>query len=421
MANLMKMKRSSVPGKVPTTTDLDLGEIAINTYDGKVYMKKNVSGVETIVLLTGAGSGDVTGPASSGDKAIARFSGTSGKTIQNSSATIDDNGNITAPSFQSNGTGASKMPVGTTAQRPATPTTGMFRMNSSTGEPEWYDANAVKWQPFRDLTYDIEYVVIGGGGGGGGNGGSAGGAGGYRSSVVGESSGGGASAESVLTVSAGFSTSIVVGAGGAASGRGAGSYSSGVNGNDSSLGSIVALGGGYGSVGGATQDYPNSGGCGGGAASYGSLYPKYGGSGTSGQGYKGGDATSQGTNTFRSAGGGGAGGAAPNLVYTGNDIGGVGGAGVTSSINGTATARASGGSGYNQNTATAGGGGAFGYNGTANTGGGGGGSPMAGGSGVVILRYKGSQRGTGGTVTSATIGGQLYTIHTFTSSGTFTA
>ena len=38
-----------------------------------------------------------------------------------------------------------------------------------------------------------------------------------------------------------------------------------------------------------------------------------------------------------------------------------------------------------------------------------------GGSGVVILRYAGSQRGTGGTVTSS--GG--FTTHTFTSSGTF--
>jgi hypothetical protein len=40
-----------------------------------------------------------------------------------------------------------------------------------------------------------------------------------------------------------------------------------------------------------------------------------------------------------------------------------------------------------------------------------------GGSGIVIIRYAGSQRGTGGTVTSS--GG--YTIHTFTSSGTYTA
>jgi hypothetical protein len=33
----------------------------------------------------------------------------------------------------------------------------------------------------------------------------------------------------------------------------------------------------------------------------------------------------------------------------------------------------------------------------------------------VVIRYPGSQRGTGGTVTS--VGG--YTIHTFTSSGTY--
>jgi hypothetical protein len=59
--------------------------------------------------------------------------------------------------------------------------------------------------------------------------------------------------------------------------------------------------------------------------------------------------------------------------------------------------------------------------GTANRGGGGGGgtqsyqSSASGGSGVVIIRYAGAQRGTGGTVTSA--GG--FTYHTFTSTGTF--
>lgn len=41
-----------------------------------------------------AGSGDVNGPASSTDKAIARFSGTGGKTLQNSAVTISDNGTI---------------------------------------------------------------------------------------------------------------------------------------------------------------------------------------------------------------------------------------------------------------------------------------------------------------------------------------
>jgi hypothetical protein len=40
-----------------------------------------------------------------------------------------------------------------------------------------------------------------------------------------------------------------------------------------------------------------------------------------------------------------------------------------------------------------------------------------GGSGIVVLRYLGAQRGTGGTVTS--VGG--YTIHTFLSSATYIA
>jgi hypothetical protein len=57
--------------------------------------------------------------------------------------------------------------------------------------------------------------------------------------------------------------------------------------------------------------------------------------------------------------------------------------------------------------------------GGTNTGGGGGGGGVgsAGGSGVVIIAYLGSQRGTGGTVTSS--GG--YTIHTFTASSTYNA
>lgn len=45
----------------------------------------------------GAGSGDVTGPVSSTDNAIARWDGTAGDTIQNSAAFVDDNGNVYAP------------------------------------------------------------------------------------------------------------------------------------------------------------------------------------------------------------------------------------------------------------------------------------------------------------------------------------
>ena len=71
MSTLIKLRRSAVAGRVPTTSQLELGELAINTADGKIYIKQDVSGTESIVefsadpndLLTliktvdGAGSG----------------------------------------------------------------------------------------------------------------------------------------------------------------------------------------------------------------------------------------------------------------------------------------------------------------------------------------------------------------------------
>jgi hypothetical protein len=44
----IKLKRSAVPGKVPTTGDLDLGEVAINTHDGKMFFKRDENGNLTI-------------------------------------------------------------------------------------------------------------------------------------------------------------------------------------------------------------------------------------------------------------------------------------------------------------------------------------------------------------------------------------
>ena len=91
MANTVKLKRSSTPAKVPTTSDLELGEIAINTYDGKAYLKKDVGGVQSIVTV---GDGNVSNNGSSTDNALARFDGTTGKLIQNGTVTQDDNGNL---------------------------------------------------------------------------------------------------------------------------------------------------------------------------------------------------------------------------------------------------------------------------------------------------------------------------------------
>jgi hypothetical protein len=49
MTQTLKLKRSAVQGRAPTTSDLELGELAINTTDGKIYIKKSVSGTESII------------------------------------------------------------------------------------------------------------------------------------------------------------------------------------------------------------------------------------------------------------------------------------------------------------------------------------------------------------------------------------
>ena len=55
MAQTIKLKRSSVAGRVPTTSDLDLGEVAINTADGKMYIKKDTGGTESIIEIGSSG------------------------------------------------------------------------------------------------------------------------------------------------------------------------------------------------------------------------------------------------------------------------------------------------------------------------------------------------------------------------------
>jgi hypothetical protein len=70
MATEIKLKRSSVAARVPTTTQLELGEIAINTHDGLLFIKKD-DGTESIVQI-----GGVVGNAYSRDSFVA----TSGQT-----------------------------------------------------------------------------------------------------------------------------------------------------------------------------------------------------------------------------------------------------------------------------------------------------------------------------------------------------
>ena len=51
MANPVQIKRSAVAGKVPLTTDLQLSELAVNTWDGKLYTKTDRNGSVTIAEI----------------------------------------------------------------------------------------------------------------------------------------------------------------------------------------------------------------------------------------------------------------------------------------------------------------------------------------------------------------------------------
>jgi hypothetical protein len=72
MASTVKIKRSAVQGRVPTTGDLQLGELAVNTYDGKLYTKKD-NGTATIVEI-GASGGVSDGDK--GDISVSSFGAT---------------------------------------------------------------------------------------------------------------------------------------------------------------------------------------------------------------------------------------------------------------------------------------------------------------------------------------------------------
>jgi hypothetical protein len=324
----------------------------------------------------------------------------------------------TAVSDQANtSTGYFDIPAGTTAQRPGTPVLGALRLNTTFNFVEVWNGSA--WVAVGDQasSYAVESITIAGGGGGGArDSGGGGGAGGLLYT-----------ASTTLTTSTAYT--VTVGAGGAgrpsASGNG-----HGTSGSNSVFGALTAIGGGGGG-GNASGTAPSGGSGGGGSGEQGNA----GGAGTSGQGNVGGT----GQLSPRISGGGGGAGAGGN---DGSNTNGKGGNGLntystwaTATSTGASGYYAGGGGGSSESAGGVvgagglGGGGAgnvgsgnTGVAGTTNTGGGGGGagtlaSGGAGGSGIVIIRYAGSQRGTGGTI--VTTGG--FTYHTFTSSGTYTA
>ena len=56
MANTLKLKRSSAAGVVPTVGQLQLGELAINAYDGRLFSKKNNGNADALIEFAALGN-----------------------------------------------------------------------------------------------------------------------------------------------------------------------------------------------------------------------------------------------------------------------------------------------------------------------------------------------------------------------------
>jgi hypothetical protein len=222
----------------------------------------------------------------------------------------------------------------------------------------------------------IDFMLVAGGGSGG-------------KSTAGNSAGGGGAGGLIFvqdeTIASIGIKPIVIGAGGAARTT----YNNGFNGNNSTFLTYTAIGGGGGGT--VNVGVANNGGSGGGGS-----FLVGAGSGTSGQGFAGGAYTG----ADAGCGGGGAGQAGFPAF---SRVGGRGGIGRQTYLDGTETYYAGGGGGspYATNAVGVGGVGGGGSggrsgipatDGAANTGGGGGGGydvdGGAGGSGILIIRYK---------------------------------
>ena len=83
MATPFRIKRSAVPGKAPAVSDLQLGELALNTYDAELYTLRSRPGIGTeVVKIGGAAIENVLYVNKDGDD------GNSGTTPADANATI---------------------------------------------------------------------------------------------------------------------------------------------------------------------------------------------------------------------------------------------------------------------------------------------------------------------------------------------
>lgn len=130
---------SSTAAAAPVAGNLVNGELAINITDGKLYYKDNAGVVQVLATKGSAVVGGSNTQVQFNNSGV--LAGSANLTWNGSTLAVT--GAITASADSSfNSTGAVKVPVGTTAQQPGTPATGMLRFNSTDSSFEGYDGSA---------------------------------------------------------------------------------------------------------------------------------------------------------------------------------------------------------------------------------------------------------------------------------------
>ena len=98
MAQIIKLKRSTTPRGKPTTSNLSVGELAINVNDGKVFLRKSGSAVGDNIkeFVTLDHSGTLSGSLNiTGSITASAFKG-DGSGLSNITAEISENATVTS-------------------------------------------------------------------------------------------------------------------------------------------------------------------------------------------------------------------------------------------------------------------------------------------------------------------------------------
>lgn len=176
------LKRSGISGSIPTTTTLEVGEIALNTYDGKAFIHKSGSTetIEQLVVTNSDTTGDISilGTGSFGTINVANdlivsgsvygvVTGSFGEMVIQNDANISGSiyvkgdvvgagdvdiiGSVTASAFVGDGSGLTNLPVQSVAVFPGNDFD--YNVDDSTYMSDFNNANSAydidtQWENF---------------------------------------------------------------------------------------------------------------------------------------------------------------------------------------------------------------------------------------------------------------------------------